>query len=108
MVCIGEGRSASIWAPQARRRDTDKRLIEAWPRETRADRGRFERLKRTYVHGRCSDAYMMGVEDLEALSASVGRLMTDIEAVCQISRRRPEATFGSRLGKNRAALARRV
>ncbi|MNE82190.1 hypothetical protein D3C80_1788940 [compost metagenome] len=44
--------------------DTDKRLTAAWPREQRADRRRFELLKRAYVEARYSDQYDVDAEDL--------------------------------------------
>ncbi len=44
--------------------DTDKRLTAAWPREQRADRRRFELLKRAYVEARYSDQYDVDVVDL--------------------------------------------
>jgi HEPN domain-containing protein len=31
--------------------DQDKRLVDAWPRDTRADRPRFELLRRVYGRG---------------------------------------------------------
>ncbi len=34
--------------------DKEPRLVEAWPRETKQDRARFERLKRAYVEARYS------------------------------------------------------
>lgn len=54
--------------------DVDKRLIEAWPREHRTDKRRFETLKRAYVEARYSDQYDVSLEDLEALTASAKRL----------------------------------
>ncbi|MNS93872.1 hypothetical protein D3C72_1280700 [compost metagenome] len=44
--------------------DTDKRLTAAWPREQRADRRRFELLKRAYVEARYSDQYDLDPDDL--------------------------------------------
>ncbi|MCH4267230.1 MAG: HEPN domain-containing protein [Brevundimonas sp.] len=51
--------------------DTDKRLTIAWPREQRADRRRFELLKRAYVEARYSDQYDVDVADLELLLQGV-------------------------------------
>jgi predicted nucleotidyltransferase len=48
--------------------DSDKRLAAAWPREQRADRRRFELLKRAYVEARYSEQY-----DVE--SADLGQLL---------------------------------
>jgi len=52
----------------------DQRLIDAWPRETKLDRRRFELLKRAYVEARYSPNYSISLEDLDALYASVKRL----------------------------------
>jgi len=54
--------------------DTDKRLTVAWPREQRADRRRFELLKRAYVEARYSDQYDVDAEDLALQLASVVQL----------------------------------
>jgi HEPN domain-containing protein len=61
----------------------DARLIEAWPRDSRIDRRRFELLKRAYVEARYSPNYAIGVEDLEALAASVRRLREIAEVICR-------------------------
>jgi len=61
--------------------DNEPRLIEAWPRETKLDRRRFEVLKRAYVEARYSANYEIGREDLEALTRSVRRLRDVVEEV---------------------------
>jgi predicted nucleotidyltransferase/HEPN domain-containing protein len=63
--------------------DKEPRLIEAWPRETKKDRARFERLKRAYVEARYSAGYSITTEDLDALAASVLRLRDIVERVCR-------------------------
>jgi len=63
--------------------DVDKRLIEAWPREQKIDRRRFETLKRAYVEARYSDQYDISVEDLDALAASARRLRDLVAQVCE-------------------------
>ena len=63
--------------------DKEPRLIEAWSRGSRADRRRFELLKRAYVEARYSASYEIGAEDLEAISASVKQLREIVEAVCR-------------------------
>jgi predicted nucleotidyltransferase/HEPN domain-containing protein len=63
--------------------DKDRRLVEAWPRETKLDRRRFELLKRAYVEARYSDAYEISAEDLAALAESVGRLRSIVGDVCR-------------------------
>lgn len=62
--------------------DKDVRLVDAWPRDTRIDRRRFELLKRAYVEARYSPSYEIGAHDLDALAASVTRLRDIIEALC--------------------------
>lgn len=63
--------------------DVDTRLVEAWPREQRADRRSFELLKRAYVEARYSDQYDASAEDLEWLTARA-RLLRDLVAdLCQ-------------------------
>jgi predicted nucleotidyltransferase len=62
--------------------DNDPRLIEAWPRESRVDRRRFELLKRAYVEARYSASYEIGSEDLEALACSVRRLRDLVQTIC--------------------------
>lgn len=54
--------------------DTDKRLTAAWPREQRADRRRFELLKRAYVEARYSEQYDVENGDLGELLHGVIRL----------------------------------
>lgn len=54
--------------------DVEKSLIEAWPREQKLDRRRFEVLKRAYVEARYSEQYDVSPEDLEALMRSAERL----------------------------------
>lgn len=63
--------------------DKEPRLIEAWARDTKIDRRRFELLKRAYVEARYSANYAIGVEDLQALTASVARLRDIVEALCR-------------------------
>lgn len=64
--------------------DRDKRLVAAWPREQRADRRRFELLKRAYVEARYSDQYDVSAEDLAALAACVTRLRDLVEQFCTL------------------------
>ena len=61
--------------------DNEPRLIDAWPRDARTDRRRFELLKRAYVEARYSSAYAIDIEDLEAILASVRRLRDIVDEV---------------------------
>lgn len=62
--------------------DKDPRLVVAWPRDTKLDRARFERLKRAYVEARYSASYEITTDDLMALAASVERLRELVIAIC--------------------------
>ncbi|MCR5870361.1 MULTISPECIES: HEPN domain-containing protein [unclassified Sphingomonas] len=62
--------------------DKDPRLVDAWPRATKADRARFERLKRAYVEARYSASYAITREDLDALAASIEQLRDLVAALC--------------------------
>jgi predicted nucleotidyltransferase/HEPN domain-containing protein len=61
--------------------DNEPRLIDAWPRERRIDRRRFQLLKRAYVEARYSTAYEISVEELNAILGSVRALRDIVERV---------------------------
>jgi len=61
----------------------DKSLVAAWPREQRADRRKFEMLKRAYVEARYSDQYDLSLEDLAWLMDGAVRLRNLVDASCQ-------------------------
>jgi len=63
--------------------DKEPRLVDAWPRATRFDRSRFERLKRAYVEARYSTSYAITNEDLDALAASIERLRAVVVEVSE-------------------------
>jgi predicted nucleotidyltransferase len=63
--------------------DKEPRLIGGWPRATKLDRSRFERLKRAYVEARYSASFAISADDLEALAASVADLRGIVDAVCR-------------------------
>ncbi len=63
--------------------DLDPRLIDAWPRYHRADRRKFELLRRAYVEARYSEHYEITVEELEWLEARVRVLQDVVETVCK-------------------------
>lgn len=60
----------------------DARLIDAWPRDNRADRARFEKLKEAYVKARYSKHYRISAEELAWLSERVEELGRIVMAVC--------------------------
>ena len=61
--------------------DNEPRLIDAWPRDARLDRRRFELLKRAYVEARYSSAYAIDVEDLNAILVAVRNLRDIVETL---------------------------
>ena len=63
--------------------DVDTRLVEAWPREQRMDRRRFELLKRAYVEARYSDQYDASADDLDWLMARARALRDLVAVLCQ-------------------------
>lgn len=61
----------------------EKSLVAAWPREQRADRRRFEILKRAYVEARYSEQYHVSLDDLGWLMDGAVRLRDLVEVSCQ-------------------------
>mgnify|MGYP003579566462 FL=1 len=61
----------------------DLRLIDAWPRDTRADRGRFEKLKEAYVKARYSKHYRISIEELAWLGQRVQELGRTVQVICE-------------------------
>ncbi|MEJ5979684.1 HEPN domain-containing protein, partial [Novosphingobium sp. PS1R-30] len=61
----------------------EPKLIEAWPRDTKLDRRRFELLKRAYVEARYSANYHISIEDLDALCNAVKRLQDFVDLACR-------------------------
>ena len=60
----------------------DPRLIDAWPRETKVDRSRFEKLKEAYVKARYSRHYRISAEELAWLSERIDCLSKAVEVIC--------------------------
>jgi len=60
----------------------DMRLVDAWPRETKAERSRFEKLKEAYVKARYSKHYRISGEDLLWLAERVEQLGRAVHAIC--------------------------
>ncbi|WP_338424849.1 HEPN domain-containing protein [Sphingopyxis kveilinensis] len=60
----------------------DPRLIDAWPREDRKDRSRFEKLKDAYVKARYSKHYKITEEELAWLGERVEQLAAIVETIC--------------------------
>jgi len=60
----------------------DPRLIEVWPRESKAERSRFEKLKEAYVKARYSKHFRITEEELSWLGERVQELGHVVEAIC--------------------------
>ena len=60
----------------------DMRLVDAWPRERREDRARFEKLKEAYVKARYSKHYRITEDELLWLGGCVEELGRAIHAIC--------------------------
>lgn len=60
----------------------DIRLVDAWPRELKADRTRFEKLKEAYVKARYSKHYRITEEELLWLAGWVEELGRAVHAIC--------------------------
>ncbi|UVO52416.1 HEPN domain-containing protein [Sphingomonas sp. SUN019] len=61
----------------------DRRLMYVWPRDTRAERAMFEKLKDAYVKARYSKHYRITAEELTWLSARVEELGRAVQEVCE-------------------------
>ena len=60
----------------------DMRLVDAWPRDLKADRARFEKLKEAYVKARYSKHYRITEEELVWLAGRVEELGRAVQAIC--------------------------
>lgn len=61
----------------------DPRLIDAWPRDNRADRTRFQKLKEAYVKARYSKHFRISEEELAWLSERVEVLGQAVQVICE-------------------------
>lgn len=60
----------------------DMRLVDCWPRMTRSDRAKFEKLKEAYVKARYSKHYRISEEDLRWLGEQIEELGRVVHTVC--------------------------
>jgi HEPN domain-containing protein len=60
----------------------DRRLVDAWPREKRVERARFEKLKEAYVKARYSKHYRISEEELAWLGQCVEALGQTVHTIC--------------------------
>lgn len=61
----------------------DPRLVDAWPRDARADRSLFEKLKAAYVKARYSKHYRISEEELARLGERVEALGQAVQVICE-------------------------
>ena len=61
----------------------DPRLVDAWPRDQRTDRARFEKLKEAYVKARYSKHYRISEEELAWLGGHVEALGQAVQVICE-------------------------
>ncbi|MBO6527538.1 HEPN domain-containing protein [Erythrobacter sp.] len=78
----------------------DRRLTYVWPRETKRDRARFEKLKEAYVKARYSKYYRITKEELEWLSEQVEELGRVVHEVCTERLEKLKADAQARLDKS--------
>jgi predicted nucleotidyltransferase/HEPN domain-containing protein len=77
-------RSHNIKFLRGQAEDKASRLISAWPRETRALRKPFEKLKRAYVDARYNqESYQITTAELEDLKRSTEGLVALVRTVCE-------------------------
>jgi uncharacterized protein len=60
----------------------DMRLVDVWPRESRADRARFEKLKEAYVKARYSKYYRVSEGEFAWLGNFTDELGRIVYAIC--------------------------
>ena len=58
-------------------------LIDAWPRDSKVTRRRFELLQQAYVNARYSPQYAIQPDELQWLDERIEALLTTINAVCE-------------------------
>jgi len=61
----------------------DPRLIDAWSRDSRADRSRFQKLKEAYVKARYSKHFRISEEELTWLGERVEVLGQAVQVICE-------------------------
>ena len=62
----------------------DPRLIDAWPRESKADRAQFEKLKEAYIKARYSKFYRSNEGQLAWVGERVEALAGIVEMICSV------------------------
>jgi len=59
----------------------DRRLVDVWPRERRADQARWEKLKEAYVKARYSKHYRIAIDDLKWLALRIENLGSVVHTI---------------------------
>jgi HEPN domain-containing protein len=75
-------RSTNIVFLRSMSEGLDRRLFEAWPREIRADRAMFQKLKDGYRKGKYSRHFDISVEELEWIIGRISILGPIVHEVC--------------------------
>jgi uncharacterized protein len=76
-------KSHRIKVLRSKAEDLDKKLIDAWPRDSRMARRRFELLSRAYVEARYSPNYAITKEELGWLVERVQALQASVASICE-------------------------
>lgn len=76
-------KSHRIKVLRSKAEDLDNRLIDAWPRDNRMARRRFELLSRAYVEARYSPNFAITTEELGWLVERVQALQTTVALICE-------------------------
>ncbi|MBB3388418.1 putative nucleotidyltransferase/HEPN domain-containing protein [Rhizobium sp. BK275] len=76
-------KSHRIKVLRSKAEDLDKRLVDAWPRDNRMARRRFELLSRAYVEARYSPNYAITTEELGWLAERVRALQAAVASICE-------------------------
>lgn len=63
--------------------ELEPRLVEVWPRETKAERRSYELLRDAYVKARYSRHYRISTEELAWLGSRIDRLQELVRAACE-------------------------
>ncbi|WP_440412401.1 HEPN domain-containing protein [Neorhizobium petrolearium] len=83
VLTLYSAKSHRLKTLRSKSEELDKRLIAAWPRDTRIARRRFELLSRAYVEARYSPSYAIEAEDLEWLVERARKLQELVQMICR-------------------------
>lgn len=83
VLCLYSPKSHKLNFLRSRAEDIAPALIEAWPRDDKDSRRRFELLRQAYVNARYSPHYKISAEELVWLGERVAVLRDLVRAVCE-------------------------